>query len=319
MTLAAETVSEALGRWRILYARFRPDLDAAGSPDRTLDRAVVEDDRGRLFRLERIGFLNVERKNEIARRQTILGRALPEVIAPWPLPDGTFVAEIDGGFWQTTPYIEGVRLERPDYAGEGWRGPILADFLVRLKAAESGLAGFGREDGFSAGRFIEDLERKIEHRDFALHDRLQPAIRLLEERLFSKEESFPLGFAHGDFHPLNVVWSQTGVRTVVDWEFCGWKPEIFDAAMLVGCLGMEHPRFLNGDFVHGLLDRLRKNAFYAEKSWRSFFDFVLALRFAWLSDWLRRSDAEMIELETVLIGLLLENRDFFIRNWRLPA
>jgi homoserine kinase type II len=109
------------------------------------------------------------------------------------------------------------------------------------------------------------------------------------------------------------------VRTVVDWEFCGWKPEIYDAALLVGCLGMEHPRFLNGDFVHGLLDRLRKNAFYAEKSWRSFFDFVLALRFAWLSDWLRRSDAEMIELETVFIGLLLENRDFFIRNWRLPA
>lgn len=97
------------------------------------------------------------------------------------------------------------------------------------------------------------------------------------------------------------------------------KPEMYDAALLVGCLGMEHPRFLNGDFVLGLLGFLKKNAPYSPESWAVFFDLVLSLRFAWLSDWFRRSDPEMIELETVYLGLLLENRDFFIRNWRLRA
>jgi hypothetical protein len=38
-------------------------------------------------------------------------------------------------------------------------------------------------------------------------------------------------------------------------------------------------------------------------------------RFAWLSDWLKRSDGEMIELETVYIELLLRNRVPLIRSW----
>lgn len=319
MAFTPEAAAAVLRCWDIAFVRVRPDLDPPGSPDRTLDRAVVEDDRGRLFRLEKIGFLNVERKNEIGRIQAVLGRRLPEVIPPLALPNGTFVAEIDEAFWQATPFVEGVPLVRPAYAGNGWRGPVLADFLSRLKAAEAERPASDRLPDFSAGCFISDLEQKIEHRDSVLMNRLRPAVRRLEEKFFPAEDALPSGFAHGDFHPLNVVWSESGMRAVVDWEFCGWKPELYDAALLVGCLGMEHPKFLDGDFVHGLLDRLRANAAYADSSWKAFFDLVLALRFAWLSDWLRRSDLEMIELETVYIGILLEHRDFFIRRWRLPS
>ena len=53
----------------------------------------------------------------------------------------------------------------------------------------------------------------------------------------------------------------------------------------------------------------------AETSWAHLFDLVLALRFAWLSDWLRRSDGDMIELETVYIDLLLRNRVTLIHCW----
>jgi len=42
---------------------------------------------------------------------------------------------------------------------------------------------------------------------------------------------------------------------------------------------------------------------------------VLALRFAWLSDWLRRGDREMIDLEAVYIGLLLGEREALERAW----
>jgi len=116
----------------------------------------------------------------------------------------------------------------------------------------------------------------------------------------------------------DAVEDADGIRALVDWEFCGPKPEAYDAALLVGCLGMEYPQYLIGDLVLGLTARLRGDAGYAERSWASFFDLVLALRFAWLSDWLRRGDAEMIDLEATYIGLLHENRAVFRRSWGLP-
>jgi homoserine kinase type II len=39
------------------------------------------------------------------------------------------------------------------------------------------------------------------------------------------------------------------------------------------------------------------------------------LRFAWLSEWLRRDDREMVDLEAVFIGLLLENRETLEKGW----
>ena len=45
-----------------------------------------------------------------------------------------------------------------------------------------------------------------------------------------------MAFAHGDYHPLNVIWTKAGIAAVIDWEFSGLKPEMYDAAILVGCL-----------------------------------------------------------------------------------
>jgi homoserine kinase type II len=63
--------------------------------------------------------------------------------------------------------------------------------------------------------------------------------------------------------------------------------------------------------------RLAEEAGFAEGDWAAFPDFVLAARFAWLSDWLRRRDAEMIDLEAVYMGLLLEKRDELRDAWGL--
>lgn len=72
---------------------------------------------------------------------------------------------------------------------------------------------------------------------------------------------------------------------------------------------------LTGDLVFKFVKRLKESELIAEKSWSCLFEFVLALRFAWLSDWLKRSDPEMIDLEAVYIQLLLNNREIFIRSW----
>jgi homoserine kinase type II len=46
-------------------------------------------------------------------------------------------------------------------------------------------------------------------------------------------------------------------------------------------------------------------------------DFIVALRFAWLSEWLRKSDKEMIELEQVYMRLLIENKEQLVHSWGL--
>ncbi|MHB8055917.1 MAG: hypothetical protein ACYDH3_11790, partial [Candidatus Aminicenantales bacterium] len=103
--MSLDIIAEILDLWNIRFARSRPDLGPAGSPERSLARKVCEDDRGRLFLLDQIDFLNLDRKIEIAETLTVLGRRLPEIPAPLPLPDGKFAAESDGGFWQLRPFV----------------------------------------------------------------------------------------------------------------------------------------------------------------------------------------------------------------------
>jgi homoserine kinase type II len=194
----------------------------------------------------------------------------------------------------------------------------LANFLIRLRRSEAaGALAAAGGPGFSLATFVRRFALRLAEHEPALLERVRPALDHLEAGFFRREESLPQAFAHGDFHPLNVVWSAEGIRSVIDWEFCGRKLELYDAAILVGCLGMEHPRALAGDIVVAAIEHLRASGAFAAESWADFFDLVLGLRFAWLSDWLKRKDAEMIDLEAVYIELLLRNRAVLLRNWGL--
>jgi homoserine kinase type II len=42
---------------------------------------------------------------------------------------------------------------------------------------------------------------------------------------------------------------------------------------------------------------------------------VIAIRFAWLSEWLRKRDMEMVELEIVYLKLLVQNRNILKEAW----
>ena len=107
---------------------------------------------------------------------------------------------------------------------------------------------------------------------------------------------------------LNIIWGQGSIQAVIDWEFCGTKPEIYDLANLLGCLGMEDPQSLYGPFVHRLIGRLRRSGIFADISWSALPDLMLAIRFAWLSEWLRKNDRPMIRLEADYMSLLMEHR-----------
>jgi len=43
--------------------------------------------------------------------------------------------------------------------------------------------------------------------------------------------------------------------------------------------------------------------------WQFFPEYLLALRFAWLSEWLRQKDKEMIEMEEAYMKLLVGNME----------
>ena len=47
-----DAISEIVSSWNLKYRRFRSDLDIAGSPERTLYRAVIQDENDRLWLLE---------------------------------------------------------------------------------------------------------------------------------------------------------------------------------------------------------------------------------------------------------------------------
>jgi homoserine kinase type II len=309
------TVAAVLSGFGLELGRLRADLPLAGSPERCLERTGAEDVLGRLWVVERHDPTTAARKEEIAAAAAFLAARLPEM-RPWlACAPGRTVAEHRSGAWQVSPFVPGTPLDRPAYAFEGWRGEALADLLVRFRAAAVGAPHGVTAGDFSLAGFVRDLLGKLGERNRPLFERVYPAVLRLERHFFPKLGAIPTAFCHGDFHPLNVIWSPNGINALIDLEFCGYRTEAYDAAILVGCLGMEDPRCLTRDMVKNFVGRLRAGAGYSEASWECFPDLVLALRFAWLSDWLRRDDREMVDLEAVFIGLLLENREVLERAW----
>lgn len=116
---------------------------------------------------------------------------------------------------------------------------------------------------------------------------------------------------------MNVIWAESGLRSVLDWEFMGYKPEMFDVANMVGCAGMEYPESLLRGLVPAMLSRLREAGIFAEQSWQWFADYLLALRFAWMREWVMREEEDVINLELDLMFLLLDNREAIHKAWTL--
>lgn len=313
--MTSADIGAILGLLGLALARVRDDLPLAGSPERSLERAAVEDAAGGLWIVERHDLCRAERKQEIAAAQAFFGERIPEVKAPLEFGPGRYVVERGGAAWQVSPFIAGTALDRPAFAFEGWRGDALADLLVGFRRAALDRPGAEAAGGFSLTAFIRDLAVKLAAREPDVHRAVSPALLRLERELFPRLDRLPAVFSHGDFHPLNVVWSPDGINGLIDFEFCGPRSETYDAALLVGCVGMEDPRSLAGDLVVRFLRKLRAGAGYAAASWETFADLVLALRFAWLSDWLRRNDREMVGLETVFVGMLLDGREGWERAW----
>lgn len=296
-------------KWRLSIHRLRPDLPLAGSPERTAWRSVVETTAGRLYVLEKIPSRVYGRKRRIAGiLQRLCDLGLKPVVPYLPDTDGDPIGLVDHGLWQLSDYVGGIALARPAYVMDGWRGDRLADFLVDLHAVHSHLPLTDAVAPFSILAYSRELHATMARRKPQVASRYRPFIEHVQTHLRPVHDRLPVAFCHGDLHPLNVIWGKRTLRAVIDWEFCGIKPEIFDLANLLGCLGIEDPMSLKGPFVQRLIRRLQGAGIFAEVSWQALPDLILAIRFAWLSEWLRKEDRPMIRLEADYMALLRDSR-----------
>lgn len=271
-----------------------------GSPERSLFRTVMQTQAGARFILEEIAAQEVAKRQTIASNLSILAQKNLPVI---PYVDNT-LKEYAGRYWQLSPYLNGEPLARATYWQEEWRGQAVADFLADLYREASALQT--SEPVFSLRMYIEELQETITKARPELLTQLQPILAFLQKRLFSVYERIPLGFCHGDPHPLNMLWGEQKILAVIDWEFSGIKPVLYDAALIIGCVGVESPTAGEGGFIRAFRLRLKERQVFSEEILNLLPIFVLALRFAWLSEWLRRNDEEMLHFECAYMLQLMQ-------------
>jgi homoserine kinase type II len=295
-------------QWQIDIHCVRHDMDIPGSPERTLSRGVVQDTQGRLFLLEKFDEKKFRLRDRVARAVHYVSvHGLTQALAYNRSINGEFLPFFKGACFQLSRFVEGTFLQRPDHLTSGAMGKNVARFITDLSAASNGMDKILAFPRFSIKTYIHSLFETMKIHDRPVYDRFLPVLDFLESRLMPAHDHLPLAFCHGDLHPLNIIWDKDEIKAVIDWEFAGVKPDLYDAANFVGCAGIENPNGLGMDMVMTFVDELHKTAVISETGWRFFPEYVLALRFAWLSEWLRKKDEEMIDLEHAYMKILVDH------------
>ncbi|MBW1822634.1 MAG: aminoglycoside phosphotransferase family protein, partial [Deltaproteobacteria bacterium] len=262
-------IKETILFWDLKLKKVRKDINIAGSPERCEFRIVIEDQNDRLFICEKISSAAYEHKMRIIKTLEFLVRQNLRFIQPYILnKKRKYIARNNHGLWQLTRFVDGVGLKRPEYVFHRWRGNALANFLIKLNKKSPGIDNVFPIQSFSIKNYIYELIDTIGIHEPELRILINPMVGFLEKSFMGIHDKLPQGFCHGDYHPLNVIWSTNGINAVIDWEFCGYKPEIYDVANLVGCIGMEDPESLVGDLITELIQRLRQAKLFSDLSWQ---------------------------------------------------
>ena len=311
-----KSITRAAEQWNLKVTNIHRNIPIAGSPERFELRFVIECDDEATYLIESVFDTDIYHKLRIISCLNYLsGRGLPAINSYVCSNKNEYIVDCDDRFWQLSPFVQGAVLDRPKYVFDKWRGGVMADFLIELRKKSKELPFFNSLTPFSIKDYIYKLISQIKTNDPDLLSKIGPVLSLLENRFLKVHDSLPVSFCHGDFHPLNIIWSQDSIRAVIDWEFLGIKPQIYDAANLIGCIGIEDPEGLTGELACDFIAALKKAELISDINREVFTEFVIAVRFAWLSEWLRHKDREMIELETVYMNLLADNSAMFKNAW----
>jgi homoserine kinase type II len=303
-------------RWKIEFTGIRTDIEIPGSPERTVSRAVIQDGSGRLFLLEKFPAEKYSIRTQVAMAVGFLNRhGLTEALPYRKSDQGEFLPFFRDGRFQLSSFLDGTDLKRPDYLDSSDMGKSFALFLARMQRASQGIETVLSFSQFSLKAYIYKLFSEMKIHDRPVYEQFLPFLRFLESGFMQAHDHLPLSFCHGDLHPLNVIWHQDQIKAVIDWEFTGNKPDLYDAANLVGCAGIENPNGLGMPMVMTFLEEIQKASVISETSRRFFPEYVLALRFAWLSEWLRKKDQIMLDMEETYMGILVDHMEEIRKQW----
>lgn len=313
----APPLQALLPLWNLESGRVRPDIKLQGSPERCQRRWAVEDANNSLWILELLAPGQAERRERLARLLQALRNDFPYLAAYEQSHAGVFAPRHQGRCWQLSPWLEHEPLSRPEYLRDARMGISLGRCLAKLLHAGQRLPVANTADAFSLHGYVRTLLQTMDKaapewiaRARGVERRLEPFWELLPE--------LPRVFCHGDCHPLNILWRGGEVCALIDWEFCGTRPRLYDLANCLGCVGIEDPRALGGAFALGLIEGLG-HELHAGTDARHLPELLLALRFAWLSEWLRHGDTAMIGLELDYMELLSRGLEELRKLWRLDS
>ncbi len=305
-------------QWQICVDSPVADVDIQGSPERVLSRAVIKDTSGRRFLIEKFGLAKRDHRTFVADCVHALHeKGLTQAVEYKKASSGAYLPIFQKAAYQVSDYLDSTGLKQPEYLQSSQMGKSFGLFLTDMSTAARKADTLPSRPVFSIKAYIHDLFARMKIHDQAAYHRFLPILAFLEKSFMRIHDSLLPGFCHGDLHPMNALWNKDEIRAVIDWEFTGVKPEIYDAANLVGCAGFEHPEGLGGPMVMSFLAVVRQNRLYSPISWQHFPEFLLALRFAWLSEWLRKNDTEMVEMEEAYMQLLIDNMQILRKGWNL--
>lgn len=288
-------------------------VPAPGSPNRSVYRAVVRC-AGERYILEQVAPEQAAQRRRVAHDLAALhDRGLKQVILYEQASGGGYLAAVNGTSWMASRYVASDPLPRPGWVDDSLRGEALGGFMLQLRAA-SERASLTPAEPWRLELWLPELVRQLRRHNPEVLRRVREPLRLAQQALLG-ESRLPLAWAYGDLHPLNVLWRGSKALAVIDWEFCGPKAELYDLANLIGCVGIESPAALTGPFVQGLTRRLGQTNTLSPASWAALPGYVLALRFAWLSEWLRSRDREMVALECDYLDVLLQGQEVLSVSW----
>lgn len=305
-------------QWNFDFRKQRPDITIEGSPERTVSRTVIQDQSGDLFLIEKFS------KDKFKLRQTVAfavdylnQQGLDMALGYLKTVHGEFLPFRKDHFYGLSSFLSSSILVRPDYLDSIQMGESFAFFLGKMQTASNGIEENLPLQEFSIKTYIYKLFSQMKKFNPDAFQQFFPFLTFLENRFMRVHDQLPLGFCHGDLHPLNVVWDKDQIKAVIDWEFLGKKPQIYDAANLVGCAGIENPEGLVMPMVQTFLHALMAQNLFDDEGWHLFPEYLLALRFAWLSEWLRKKDHQMIEMEAAFMKILMDNMNDLRQTWKI--
>jgi homoserine kinase type II len=292
--------------WDKDISRLEKSIDIQGSPARSNFRIVVASE-SKKYILEEYSDTKAATKVKIHDVTEFLSGKISNIIPYLKKADGSFTHLEQNSYWHLIEYIDGTDLQRPDYAYDGKYAQSMVKFMGEMLENSGDELRKICDEKFYLGEYCRNLMSKLKINNHEIFQEIEFAYKYIEA-IDDVESRGDFSFSHGDFHPLNIIWNNYQINTVIDWEFCNWKVKGYGYGLLVGCLGMEHPKALLGELVKALTFECKTFKLY-------FYDLVICIRLLWLSNWLHISDTSMINLEISYLKLLNLNRIKIEDSW----